>query len=160
MAQSIISGEEFKSTPKKQDVYNWVTNVLNIISPRDVVKAFLTSGISISLTGEEDALSENVQRLKKVSYGVDVIIKDDPEELKLFMKDAYAEEEDLEKFKQHYNANVGEDEEELTLDDNLDSLLLALTIPEEDANNDSDAKNNGDSEVRTGIKRVKQTELR
>ena len=56
MKQVMISEEEFKATPKKQDLYNWLIDGLKLISPRDIVKAFITSGISVSMKGDEETL--------------------------------------------------------------------------------------------------------
>ena len=53
MNQSIEIGKEFKITPKKQEIYNWIVNALAFLSPRGIIKAFITSGISISMKGEE-----------------------------------------------------------------------------------------------------------
>ena len=114
--QQIISEEEIKSTPKKQDIYDWIHNALNLVSPRDVVKAFLTSGVSVALGGEEDALSSNVMRLRKEVVD-EKLEKAGPEDLESFMADQYTEKEDEKRFVERELKVCSEDEEELILNE-------------------------------------------
>ena len=143
MCQSIVSEEEFKKTPSKQDLYNWMVSALLLISPRDIVKAFIPSGISVSMRGDEDCLSANVCRLRNKSYEEDsVLIKADDPDPEEFYKNVYADEEDVKSYENCCYKDSGEDEEELVLDESLDSLLKMLTLREEETDerqhNDSD----------------------
>jgi len=128
MNQDVKAGEEFKRTPKKQELYNWLMSALESISSRDVIKSFLTSGISISMNGDEDQLSTNVLRLKKQAKEEEIILsKDDPLDLKEFFSNDYEEEENSKAFISKYYDKFNEDEEELVVDENLDNFIDMLT---------------------------------
>jgi len=141
MNQSIEIGKEFKITPKKQEIYNWIVNALAFLSPRDIIKAFITSGISVSMKGEEDHIAHNVLRLKDPTYQEEIILtKHDSLDLHEYFKDKYLENEDIEPYRSRYYDKIGENKEELVLDDNLENYLDLLTLKEQgnDENNEVD----------------------
>ena len=55
------------ASPKRQDIYDWLMKTWEFISPKEVIHAFLKSGISNNLNGEEDILSKNIQIMKEVT---------------------------------------------------------------------------------------------
>jgi hypothetical protein len=117
MLQAINLDEEFSKTPKKQDIYNWISTSWQIITPKEIVKAFLTSGISISMTGEEDSLSENVLRLKKNVSQEEVFMKEEDSKKDPFMEDQFIGKEDQKAFCERcYNGQQDEHFQELTID--------------------------------------------
>lgn len=77
---------------------------MKLISPRDIIKAFLTSGISVSMKGDEDSLSPNVMRLRAQVVEDKILFQADPEDLRGFYKDEYASQEDFESFRSRYNS--------------------------------------------------------
>ena len=55
------------ASPKRQDIYDWLMKTWEFISPKEVIHAFLKSGISNNLNGEEDILSKNIQIMKELT---------------------------------------------------------------------------------------------
>lgn len=59
MTRALHLNEDFSETPKKQNIYNWMTLALSY--PKDIDKSFLISGIYVYMSGKEDALSPNMR---------------------------------------------------------------------------------------------------
>jgi len=56
------------TNPSKTTIYNWFYKSWKAITPLNIVKAFLMSGISNDLNGSEDILSESLTRLRAFNH--------------------------------------------------------------------------------------------
>lgn len=81
--------------PNKQIIYRWFSTAWKSITPLNIIKAFLTSGLSCDISGKEDILSHNVRLLReKNAKEEEPCVKGDPE-LKKFFEDPYESPENI-----------------------------------------------------------------
>ena len=113
--------------PCRQDIYNWVMKAWDLLSPREIIYAFLTSGISNSLDGTEDSLSKNINIMKefvdktklKEESKMQIENEDKPNEM---MEIEYKESVE-DGFDFDYYSNQEMAEESSTIGDNLDHFV-------------------------------------
>jgi len=94
--------------PTKQTIYNWLVQAWKKITPLNIIKAFLMSGISNDLDGSSDILCPNLQKLKKKNNENDTIT----DELTPFDIDPYLNEENPIISYNDEDDNTNEDEDD------------------------------------------------
>ena len=77
--------------PKKQTIYNWLMYAWNSLTPKDLIKSFIVSGISISMDGNDDLLLSNVIRLKPEAKATGSLGVEDQHKDNIFLNDVYSE---------------------------------------------------------------------
>jgi len=78
-------------SPSKQAIYIWFKKAFDSLTPLNIIKAFLLSGISNDVNGIEDLLSPNLLLLRNKSVKPSQICE--PQEEEMYYQDAYGAEE-------------------------------------------------------------------
>ena len=79
--------------PSKQAIYTWFASAWRGITPLNIIKGFLASGISNDINGNEDILSSNLRRLRESEKGHETEPIDAGEAMAKFFEDPYSHHE-------------------------------------------------------------------
>ena len=75
--------------PTKQMIYNWFAKAFQSITFKDVIKAFLMSGISNELDGSEDLLSSMLLKFRKEREQIQQNLTVEEQVTQIFFEDEY-----------------------------------------------------------------------